>query len=178
MSVSLTFRSPLRTGLLVTLLLVTACSTAHDPPKADDNASLFPRDTPVEHAVHSTDLRGVMYELENLTLEQLPGEPGAGTARQIRLDEIRELAGRLADAAAAIPGVFDTGDLPSEDARQFRELGDRLQRDAVSLRDRAKKGDVVSVRDETEAILATCNTCHTEFRALPATTGPPDANGN
>jgi hypothetical protein len=178
MSASQTILPPLRIGLLATSLLLTGCSTAQAPPKADDGVPLFPGNTPVEHAVHSTDLRGVMYELEDLTLEQLPGELGVDSARQVRLDEIRELAGRLAEAAAAIPDVFDLANLPSEDARQFRELSDRLQRDAVALRDRANRGEVFSMHDETEAILATCNTCHAKFRALPATKSPPGANGS
>jgi cytochrome c553 len=159
--------SRLRLGLCVLALAVAACSSAKEDSAAGEVLPLLPGDKPVEHPVHSGDLANAMHSLEGFALDGLASDPDAGSDSDARLGELQKIGETIAASAATLPGVLEGVNLPAESERRFRELADRLEADAISLRDRAEAGDVESVRDEREAILATCNACHSEFRVMP-----------
>lgn len=153
------------------MFLTAACSVPQGPPNPAESGALLPGDTPVAHPVHSVDLLAAMAELENLTLEELSANLESDTMREARLDEVERIAAALALSVATLPGMVDSLDLPADEAVRFRELAEQLGRDVTSLRDRAASGNVESAKDEREALLATCNACHAEFRVMPPASG-------
>jgi cytochrome c553 len=157
----------------VLAMAVAACSSAKGDAAESAPRPLLPGIEPVEHPVHSEDLLRAMHSLEGVALDGLASEPDTVSDSDARLAELQEIGETIAVSALSLPGVLDRLDLPAESERRFRELADRLQAEAISLRDRAAAGDVDSVRDEREAILATCNACHDEFRILPESSTQP-----
>jgi len=109
-----------------------------------------------------------MRGLEEISTKRLPAEIDREARRRADLQEVASLADELARSAAEIPDSLATNPLPADEERRFRELAEQLVRDAFALRDRAILGDVRSVRDETEPLLATCNACHAMSRAAPS----------
>ncbi len=166
-------RSQLTLALAALALLTFAaagCTRANggssSVPPMTESVALLPGDEPVESPVHTPELLAAMETLEKLTLDELPTDLGSQDTREARLAEIEKVAGAIASAATHIPDLAAGADLSLDQGRRFRELADELRRKAVSLRDRAGAGTIESVRDEREVLLATCNTCHAEFRSL------------
>jgi len=148
------------------LVLAPACSAATHERTAVEPAVMLPGDRRVEHPVHSADLSVAMADLEKLTFEDLPPVIESEAVRVARLGEIERIADTIASSAAALPGFLDSVELPAASAARFRELAEQLRIDAQWLRDRAQTGEIESVRDEREVLLATCNACHGEFRSF------------
>lgn len=152
---------------LVVLVVVAGCTTGpkHSPTKA--SFPLLPGDSRVVHAVQSARLREAMHGLEEISTKRLPDEIDRDARRRADLQEVARLADELARGAAEIPDSLATNPLPKDDEQRYRELAEQLVRDAFALRDRAILGEVRSVRDETEPLLATCNACHAMARVTP-----------
>jgi cytochrome c556 len=108
-----------------------------------------------------------MHGLEEISTKRLPDEIDRDARRRADLQEVARLADELARGAAEIPDSLATNPLPKDDEQRYRELAEQLVRDAFALRDRAILGEVRSVRDETEPLLATCNACHAMARVTP-----------
>lgn len=158
-------------SVAVCCLAMGACAGSTKP--REEAVPAPPVKPPVPHAVHSERLRTVMLELEEITLENLPEGLDISQARAAHRREIVRLADELARAAVDLPGTLTAFDLPDQSAPRFYELADELRKDALALRSRAAEGDLGSARDETEKLLATCNSCHAEMRLAPAVESAP-----
>jgi cytochrome c556 len=149
------------------LLATASCTAARKPSTTESSLPLLPGDSNVVHAVRSAELREAMRGLEEIATQRLPDRIDEKAHRQSELREVARLADELARGAAEIPDSLGENPLPSADERRFRELAEQLVRDSFALRDRAILGEVGSVREETEQLLATCNACHAMARLTP-----------
>ena len=152
---------------LVVLVVLAGCTTGRKPSATEASFPLPPGESRVAHAVRSANLRETMRTLEEISTKRLPDEMDREARRRADLQDVARLADELARSAAEIPDSLATNPLPADDERRFRELAEQLVRDAFALRDRAILGEVRSVRDETEPLLATCNACHAMARVTP-----------
>jgi cytochrome c556 len=152
---------------LVVAVVVAGCTTGPKHSSTEASFPLLPGDSRVVHAVQSARLREAMHGLEEISTKRLPDEIDRDARRRADLQEVATLADELARSAAEIPDSLATSPLPKDDEQRFRELAEQLVRDAFALRDRAILGEVRSVRDETEPLLATCNACHAMARVTP-----------
>jgi len=150
------------------VLLAAGCTSGRKPSATESSLPLLPGDSKVVHAVQSAKLREAMQGLEEISTRRLPDRLDEEAHRRSELGEIATLADELARSAAEIPDSLATNALPRDEERRFRELAEKLVRDSFALRDRAIAGEVGSVRDETEQLLATCNACHAMSRTAPA----------
>jgi hypothetical protein len=151
------------------VLSVAACAAASRGRLAEVAFPLLPDDSAVSHAARSAQLRDAMYELDDISTKRLPAELEDEPHQRVNLDQVANLADALGHAAAEIPDSLQTVRLPADEERRLRELSEQLVRDAFALRDRAILGEVGSVRDETEQLLATCNACHAFSRPVAKT---------
>jgi cytochrome c556 len=158
---------PFSTFVLVALVAVSSCAAGQKPSTTVSSLPLLPDDSNVVHAVQSAKLREAMRGLEEIATQRLPDRIDEKGHRQSELREVARLADELARGAAEIPDSLAANPLPADDERRFRELAEQLVRDSFALRDRAILGEVGSVRDETEQLLATCNACHAMARVTP-----------
>jgi cytochrome c556 len=153
---------------LAVVIAAAGCTAAPKQAATESSFPLLPGDSRVAHAVQSAKLRETMRALEEISTKRLPDEIDREARRRADLQDVARLADELARSAAEIPDSLATTPLPADDERRFRELAEQLVRDAFALRDRAILGDVRSVRDETEPLLATCNACHAMSRVAPS----------
>jgi cytochrome c556 len=148
---------------VVALVTVLGCVALRAERHADET-----RRPAAVHAVRAERLREVMAELDRAVGERLPQELDAGAARALRAGEAESAADALAAAAAAIPSALEGVRIADDDARRFRELAGRLHADALALREHLRRGERDAARQSLERMRATCETCHTAFRVLPA----------
>jgi cytochrome c556 len=153
-------------GALIALLsLVSACAGTSG--KRGEEGGALPGDKQVEHAVQSAALRSAMYEIERLTLQQIPEDIDAVNTKAARTADVQRHAQALAHAAVALPSAAGGLGASDRDTPRFYELADQLRRDALSLRDRAAVGQLASAGEESDRLLVSCNACHAEFRLPP-----------
>ena len=124
------------------------------------------------HWVHDARLRGIMEDLDRELLKSWPQEVESEYAKvdvrrhEDRLDEARELADALADAAGSISSAVADIEMTAIDRRNFVSQAATLRDQAGRLSEAASARDPDAMRYALNAISETCNACHQQFRDI------------
>jgi cytochrome c556 len=145
-------------ALLATIATAPACGPrAPEPPLSPTRSSGL-------HGAQSVRLRELMHELDRLRPDRLPVELDVRGRRGRRLKELSQVAAELAAAAREIPDAAPDVVLAAGEA-DFRRLAATLEARANDLGQMAAAEDLPAVRVLVAEITATCDACHTLFRA-------------
>jgi cytochrome c556 len=159
-------RVTVSTTVLIGVLLSASCVSTDSPPAT---SGLRPAQ---RHAIHSESLRQMMTGLNVRAAKTWPQEIEAerqGDAerdREARLNEARQLAATLADAAGQIPSAVADVDLTDVERDAFMAEVSRLRSQARQLESSVADRDLDRMRTILRSIRATCNHCHGQFREL------------
>ncbi len=146
------------------LLALSSCR----PEGAVESRRLADTGAPALHAVHNSQLRDIMQRLDQLTLERMPQELDEGGKGYYSLGRMQEIAAALAEAAEAIPQVTGQLELADGEKQTFDALAQKLQQQALKLKEDARSGELNRVRQSIDAMTTTCNACHSTFRLKSA----------
>ena len=75
--------------------------------------------------------------------------------------------------AEDFPSVLSEVRLSRDDEDLFYELSERLGVAALDLRDKAASEDPTEIEGAFEAVISTCDACHSRFRVMPAADAEP-----
>lgn len=152
------------TGILC--LLLAACTLT---PRQKYEQRLADTGAPALHAVRSDHLSDLMKALNNLTFEQmrLPQEMDGTVARRQHVREVSRVATTLADDAALLRDMLDGTKIPEQDRPAFDGFAQKLRTDALAMKAAAEQDDLSAMNTQLHQMIATCNACHSAFRALP-----------
>lgn len=133
-----------------------------------------------EHWVEDRDLREVMSSL--VLTAPWPDRDveirGATRDRQSVLEDARDLARALSQAAREIPALVVETEMSEADRRAFNAQAYLLQEQADSLGRAARRGDLEDAQVLLDQIDDTCSSCHTRFRDFSGLIGPQQASGS
>jgi cytochrome c556 len=147
-------------------LLLAACTLS---PRQKYEQRLADTGAPALHAVRSDRLSDVMRELNSLTSEQmrLPQEMDGTAARQQQAGEVAKVATKLAGDAALLGDMLDGTKIPEQDRPAFMGFAQKLRTEALALKTAAEDDDLHAMNTQLDAVITTCNACHSAFRGLP-----------
>ncbi len=162
-------RTVVSATLTATLALaLMAASCASSQPRTEP-ATVRPAS---RHAVHSDRLRAVMNGLDKRARKTWPQEiaeerrTAEERDREVRLQEARDLAAALADAAGQIPSAIEGVELTDAERAAFMAGVGRLRTQARELEVSVAARDVNRMHAILRSIRVTCNNCHGQFREL------------
>lgn len=145
---------------------VAACTTQKSAPPRPEAAKAGP------HAMHATHLRVVMASFDSAVRERMPGEIDEYDRWNGVLTEIAEAARDVQVSAMGLAASPPTNLDPGQKNR-FRELANRLGREAAVLELDAARGDADAVEAARGRVAEACRSCHESFR--PSAPGLPAA---
>jgi len=122
---------------------------------------------PALHGLHSARLREVMDELNRLMFEDLPQEMDVEARRERRLDEVHQLALKLAETADDISDVLEDVKIDAESRQVFVAYAEKLEEEAHELAGLSLGKDIRLIDAKVDEMITTCNACHSSFRILP-----------
>jgi len=147
-------------------LLLAGCTLS---PRQKYEQRLADTGAPALHAVHGDRLNDVMKELNSLTSEQmrLPQEMDGTAARQQQAREVSRVATKLAADAALLGNMLDETKISEQDRPAFMGFAQKLRTEALALKTAAENDDLNAMNTRLNAVITTCNACHSAFRSLP-----------
>ena len=145
------------------LILTPASCASNSRGKSIEDIS--ERTAPVSHVTHSTRLRILMREINELSLARLPQEMGTSISDRRRIASIGSIAERLSASTTDLPAMADDLDLTESQHASFVELAKFLGEESRELGRIAKEGaDPRLVHAKLDEMITTCNACHRLFR--------------
>jgi len=154
---------------MVTMVVCVGCSGPS--PRASERRleNLGP---PALHAVESEQLRKVMGELRATVFEQFATELDLDRSRAAHAAELARAAHALTGAAAKLVAAAPSLELGDAERRVFTDLASKLGHQAAEVEVLANAGRFAEISPALDRMVATCNACHTSFRAFRP--GAPD----
>lgn len=122
---------------------------------------------PALHGLHSARLRQVMDDLNRMVFEDLPQEMDVEARQKRRLDEVHQLALKLAETADHIPDVLEDVKIDAESRQVFVAYAEKLEEEARELAALSRGKDIRLIDAKVDEMITTCNACHSSFRILP-----------
>ena len=119
---------------------------------------------PAAHAVQAQRLDQLMRGLSRLRDDRLPRNMDVRGEEERRAERIAKIALAMAQAADRIPGAASDAELDPAQQAEFARHADALRREAQKLADVAPELSSAEIRAQAEAIDATCDQCHQQFR--------------
>lgn len=159
----------LLTGLALMAILSAAC---RETARERHERSLANAGEPARHAIQSLRLREWMQQVVALHHARLPQALDLRLERERRIREVQSLARALAESARLIPRALTEIQLTPARDREFRDLARSLETRSRRLQEEVEMLSVPEIERRMEEIQATCESCHTRFRNLPAVSPP------
>lgn len=142
-------------------LMVTACPP---PAQVRYEESLERAAGPAAHAAQGQRLDELMRGLAQLRDDRLPRNMDVRGEAERRAERIAKVALAMAQAADRIPGAASSAELDPAQQQEFVRLANALKQAAQKLADTAPGLSRAEMQTQAEAISATCNQCHQQFR--------------
>ena len=149
-------------GLLVRLLLPVLLASCGTGGQQINGQQINDRGT--LHALMTSEVNLQMTSLNALAFELHQTQTELDQLRRRRSISLAQAAGRLRQAAQAIPAASRPANLDTADDARFLELATALGGHAARLEQSAIDGRVELLEQQMQAINTTCNTCHALFR--------------
>lgn len=119
---------------------------------------------PALHAVHGKRLRTMMRRLDALMFERQRTQVQIARDRREYVTATLEVSKELLESIPYI--VSSAEDLTAEDEATFAALADKLEAQVRTMAALATDGKAELLPKQYEAIVTTCNACHSSFREL------------
>lgn len=117
------------------------------------------------HVIRNQRLRDIMHRLSGMDFESISNEIAMTGAVHSDICEVSRLATELASDAQVIPLIFRDTEMQDESRRVLDTMARRLHDEALELRRFADANNVTLVKTKIDDMIATCNACHSSFRA-------------
>jgi len=147
--------------LVAWALLVGGCATPAQL-RYEENLGRAPESA--AHAVQAQRLDELMRGLARLREDRLPRNMDVRGEEERRAERIAKIALAIAQAANRIPGAASDAELDPAQQEEFARLADALRQEAQKLADLALGLSGAEMQAQAEAIDATCDQCHQQFR--------------
>jgi hypothetical protein len=150
-------------GAAGVLCLASCESTSHGP-----HEEVLPNTgKPALHAVYGDELKLAMRHLQRRYMSQMRAELYSGDRFRPDMDRVAADAESLAESASRLPDALKGVHISDADRRVFIGLAEKLRDEALDLKRQANERHFSNAEATLGRITATCNACHTTFRALP-----------
>lgn len=154
------------TTLLAALAgLLMACQS--DDRLYFDLSNRIDAEATMEHAVHNSQLRTVMWDLMLAPANKLPQELDMDREQKWQREDAVRILGQMAKSADIIPDVLVDVDLPESQKEKFRELAANLKAETLRLRADVPQLNPDEIGHRFDALQNHCVACHQRFRVLP-----------
>jgi cytochrome c556 len=147
------------------LLIVAPLAGCSRPARLAYEEDLARTPAGASHGVHSERLLAVMRGLDRLTRERLPQDVDVESEREVRVEELVELARAIADSAEQIPQAAFQAALTEPERVAFHQRAALLRERALALARDARALSPAQRARATAELKETCDGCHAEFRA-------------
>lgn len=152
-----------RTRLILVAWALLAASCA-PPAQLRYEESLERGPGPAAHAAQSQRLDELMRGLARLRDDRLPRNMDVRGEEERRAERISKVALAMARAADSIPAATPSTELDPAQQQEFVRLANALKLEAQKLADAAPGLSRAEMQTRAEAIDATCDQCHQQFR--------------
>jgi len=161
----------LQTGCVVGaayFCLATACTPTQ---YESHRQSTRQTDPGAEHALQSERLEEIMGDLGADFLRIWPQEvqaerqADARRERERKFIEVESAARDLHQTSKRLPSLVADAELTPEDRQSFTQLSQKMAEQSIDLGRAAQDRDLDAVKATMSSLTATCNECHTRFRA-------------
>lgn len=153
--------------LLCALAALAVCAGCGGSAQGRYEERLERAPAPAAHGVHSQRLTELMRGLERLRDARLPQAMDIHAERELRAGSIAEVARAMARSARDIEHAPLGADLDGAQHHEFRRLAQQLGERSERLAEEAPSLSLHAVEERVEAIQATCDACHQQFRLPP-----------
>lgn len=116
------------------------------------------------HAVKSSELKGIMHDLDNLVFDRFYSEIDRDN---MRVRYSKEIAGIIKSMSEDIEKIRQSGealDLNEEQRLLFKTLAMELEQESENLKTIALEYRTESIRPTLDRMINVCNRCHSQFR--------------
>lgn len=113
-----------------------------------------------------------MEQLKAIQVANIADDLKTGSIDEQRIEEVSEIAGRLAGDARLIPQVYRNLELNDESQRVFDNLAAQMQEECRQLGNLARRHQTQAMQAKVNDIISTCNSCHASFRGPSVALAP------